>query len=1831
MGFNTILNTAKQLASNDEAKKDQQSSSQTSDQQGWDKVGDDAKKAFANYQADQAQGKGPDYKEIGGVASAAYSAYNRGADAGDLDEKQKEQLGKDVVAGYSGRKKEALKSGEEGVDGTQKGCECEGHDDEKSKKLDEELGGESEDVVVGEKKKLREGGFLQGKVDTATEDIAAQDARGEYTDSSKEALEALSSSTAARSGGRNEVSASQADYTGSTDATSGETGDLSDYTTLGRTTRSGRGITRKPSLAVKQQQQQLLTPSSTTSGGRFQQAITAQLQQQESTRNNRVAPSSSQDRRHKPAPVSTPDLLDDDDEILDLTGNDTILSSDSVAFDDGVTVWNEAQASRPEPLSKRGQKRKSTEMSKTGDLDSDSDEFPDIYKTLGTPAPKSSRAAKSTKTIPSSIRRANTDKGMVEERTITQTISRTQRTYKMADDPQERGTPRRLPMAVGGQSAIGRTPSKAFRISSSPESNQRAKSAGLQSTQQRPRPRVIQDSDDEFDDGDFDAELLATPSRSNFMPASAARSRPASVPFGGADSSDELVAPDTPSRPQPTTLLPDDSLMSFEVDPVQDDSTNTLSQPTPSSQGKRSTVLKFILDNPDAMKAKETMIQEKLVHNSETFRNVLMDGSREDRNKHKAEKELLMSQQSCLKKAYELLKSHAKLQGEKEVLVQQIATAYGDGGDTEQDEIRLDEVSDKVRALEQSIERHLPSVGIDGDSFIDDYRRSKAIVMSTQPSHKTPARALRSAQAVEENDNQVIHQTQFPGSSRITDPRDRSPPPFPRSKHPMPKSAKKSAPPIAKASRRDDFEDNYLDDIEDDFGAFDPEPPISRPLPSRRSPVKASRPRAMDMSSDYGDDADADMLALAQDFESRHSSSAETASKRRSVLTATSGNLAQPPKSTEPLKKREVSKAKLSIPPELMKHPWSPDVRRALKDRFRMRGFRPNQLEAINATLAGKDAFVLMPTGGGKSLCYQLPAIINSGKTRGITIVVSPLLSLMQDQVDHMSALNIQAVSLNGETTSQKRNQIFSSFKERSPELFVQLLYVTPEMLNNSPSFMKALTTLHSGKRLARIVIDEAHCVSQWGHDFRPDYKALGKLRNHFPTVPIIALTATATQNVIVDIKHNLGMDNCEVFCQSFNRPNLTYEVRRKERELVHKIADLIQSKYDQQCGIIYTLSRKTSEQVAEKLRDKYGILAHHYHAQMSPEDRIDVQRQWQKDRIHVVVATIAFGMGIDKPDVRFVIHHSVPKSLEGYYQETGRAGRDGNPSDCILYFGYQDVVTLRKMIADGDGNEDQKERQRTMLNRVTAFCDNRENCRRVEILRYFGEVFNGDECNKTCDNCRAGAVFEQQDFSDKAVGAIQTIRNHEKLTVNQCREILLGKKYPPNIDEDPDDAHGIARGMKQHEVERILDRLTAEEALEETNVVNKRAGIAIPYLIVGRNAHMFLSGRRKLLLSVQVSDRGRESSAPKPKKRTKKSKEADDADTGAGPSRHVPPSTNVSSPAQARIQNKKKGKSMATIFDTDEEEEMLLQQMEEQDLSLHSNGYAKDGFVMSDDEDDAFEPLPKSRNRSHASRDVGPRIEADSRLGDLDELHQDVVHNFVQEAKKLEEQLRNAQSLRKPLFSERSFQEMAIRWTTTLPQMRKIPGIEIEKVDKFGTKFIPMVKRCRDNYNSMIGAMDEADQMDAGDQHIVDLISSDEDMDEDMEDDDDEEEEEASKYFNGPPPPLRPEVEAWNEQMRVNELETAPPTRGSSGTRGRGGARGGKKPYRRASGGGYKKGGVTKRKASGGASRRSSGGTTASSSRNSTVTHFFPRGGKRGGGGGGRSGGGGSIGLMPH
>lgn len=521
-----------------------------------------------------------------------------------------------------------------------------------------------------------------------------------------------------------------------------------------------------------------------------------------------------------------------------------------------------------------------------------------------------------------------------------------------------------------------------------------------------------------------------------------------------------------------------------------------------------------------------------------------------------------------------------------------------------------------------------------------------------------------------------------------------------------------------------------------------------------------------------------------------------------------------------------------------MQHPWSRDVKTAMRERFHLRGFRPNQLEAINATLSGKDTFVLMPTGGGKSLCYQLPSIVKSGKTRGVTVVISPLLSLMQDQVAHLQKLKIQALFINGEVTTAHRKLVMDSLRDPQVEKYIELLYITPEMITKSQALISALRDLYRRGKLARIVIDEAHCVSQWGHDFRPDYKALGEVRSQFAGVPVMALTATATENVKVDVIHNLGIVNCEVLTQSFNRPNLTYEVRSKgkAKDVLESIANTIKTVYNNQSGIIYCLSRKNCESIAESLRKFHNIEAHHYHAGMDPAEKNTVQREWQAGKYNVIVATIAFGMGIDKPDVRFVIHHTIPKSLEGYYQETGRAGRDGKRSGCYLYYGYQDTSALKRMIDEGEGSWEQKERQRQMLRTVVGFCENKSDCRRVQVLSYFNEPFKGEDCNGACDNCNSKSSFESKDFSSYAVVAIALVEKIERqnVTLLHCVDVLRGSRTKKisdlghvNLEE-----YGAASDLERGDVERLFYRLLSEDALAEKNVVNK-SGFASNYLHV--------------------------------------------------------------------------------------------------------------------------------------------------------------------------------------------------------------------------------------------------------------------------------------------------------------------------------------------------------------------------------------------------------------
>ncbi|EQC39378.1 bloom syndrome protein [Saprolegnia diclina VS20] len=408
-------------------------------------------------------------------------------------------------------------------------------------------------------------------------------------------------------------------------------------------------------------------------------------------------------------------------------------------------------------------------------------------------------------------------------------------------------------------------------------------------------------------------------------------------------------------------------------------------------------------------------------------------------------------------------------------------------------------------------------------------------------------------------------------------------------------------------------------------------------------------------------------------------------------------------------------------------------IARANKAIFGNDGFRRNQRDAIEATLKGQDVFVLMPTGGGKSLCYQLPAVLSPG----ITIVVSPLLSLIQDQVTSLvrnQPVGIPAAFLSSQTLAKLKKAIWRDLHRPIPTL--KLLYVTPERLAASDSLIQVLESLHQRKMLARFVVDEAHCVSSWGHDFRPDYHKLGNIKDLFPTVPMMALTATAPQKVIDNVKKVLKIPRATIFSMSFNRTNLAYTLEGKALEALYKY---IKTKYDNSVvGIVYCMTKQQSEDVANYLFDR-GILADFYHAGQSSSDRELVQDAWQRGEIKVVCATIAYGMGIDKPDVRYVIHYAVAKCVEGYYQEAGRAGRDGNPSRCTIFYSRRDVVKMKSIINMPKKGNNAKSRAVHMdkLEKMMDYCEDRTSCRRQYLVGYFGQTFNRKDCNKTCDNCK--------------------------------------------------------------------------------------------------------------------------------------------------------------------------------------------------------------------------------------------------------------------------------------------------------------------------------------------------------------------------------------------------------------------------------------------------------------------------------------------------------------
>jgi ATP-dependent DNA helicase RecQ len=477
-------------------------------------------------------------------------------------------------------------------------------------------------------------------------------------------------------------------------------------------------------------------------------------------------------------------------------------------------------------------------------------------------------------------------------------------------------------------------------------------------------------------------------------------------------------------------------------------------------------------------------------------------------------------------------------------------------------------------------------------------------------------------------------------------------------------------------------------------------------------------------------------------------------------------------------------------------------LEKALKYHFGYDQFRPNQRQIIEAALNNQDLLVIMPTGGGKSLCFQLPALIK----KGVTVVVSPLIALMQDQVTALADNGIGATFLNSTLNAKQVRERESLILQGK----IKLLYVAPERLL-SPSFLDFLAVIDNYLGLACLAVDEAHCVSDWGHDFRPEYRQIKQVRQRFPSVPILALTATATQQVREDIIQQLGLRDTSIHIASFNRPNLYYEVQPKTSKSYQQLYQYI--KGQKGAGIVYCISRKTVDKVAEQLQ-KDGINALPYHAGMEDRERSKNQTRFIRDDVQIMVATIAFGMGINKPDVRFVIHYDLPRNLEGYYQESGRAGRDGEPAKCTLFFSFADARKIEYFINQKtEQNEQQKARQQ--LRQVLDYAEGTE-CRRSSVLGYFGESFAGNCGN--CDNCRNGT--NNQDWTIEAQKFLSCVaRTGQKFGMMHIINVLRGGKGERIIQYQHHllSTYGIGKDKTVQEWKRLSRSLVQQNLLVET------------------------------------------------------------------------------------------------------------------------------------------------------------------------------------------------------------------------------------------------------------------------------------------------------------------------------------------------------------------------------------------------------------------------------
>lgn len=507
----------------------------------------------------------------------------------------------------------------------------------------------------------------------------------------------------------------------------------------------------------------------------------------------------------------------------------------------------------------------------------------------------------------------------------------------------------------------------------------------------------------------------------------------------------------------------------------------------------------------------------------------------------------------------------------------------------------------------------------------------------------------------------------------------------------------------------------------------------------------------------------------------------------------------------------------------------------ALKHYFGYDTFLAGQRQIIEQVLAGHDAFVLMPTGAGKSLIYQLSGLLMPG----LAIIVSPLIALMQDQVDRLHANGIAATyinsSLNGSERSRREQDALNGK--------LKLLYVAPERLM-APSFLSLLNQVQNNIGLSFIAIDEAHCVSEWGHDFRPEYRQLGQLRKHYPSTSMTALTATATERVRDDILTQLHLRDPYIHVASFNRPNLTYEVRPKSsgssyRELLHML-----QKQPEAATIIYCQSRRGVDDLSEYLR-RDGINALPYHAGLATEQRNENQTRFMRDDVSVLVATIAFGLGIAKPDVRAVIHYDLPRSLEGYYQESGRAGRDGLPANCVLFFNYGDRMKVAYMIGQKASEQEQMIAYQ-QLQQVMAYCDS-STCRRRALLAYFGETYTEENCSN-CDNCLRPIVIEDRTIdAQKFLSCVG--RTQQRFGMRYIIDILRGANTQKIRDYGHDQLSTYGIGREQS----VDDWSHLARALLQQGLMSEDTNEGYPVLRLNALSREVLRKQRTVEIAVPV------------------------------------------------------------------------------------------------------------------------------------------------------------------------------------------------------------------------------------------------------------------------------------------------------------------------------------------------------------------------------------------